>query len=501
MHVYYAGDIGRTRAIITSTAVFKKSENWRPLQNVHELMIEDEDGDFREIPEEFENLRHLQTMNIQWTRLKGLSPGLGSLPLTHAMLANNRIQSLSGIESLTKLLFLDVSFNNLTSLPDTIDHLRLLRQFRASGNKLKELPDQIGNIISLVEIVVSSNQLKTLPDTLSQLHLLKCLDFSMNAVTVLPARMDGMKNLRQLVGSCNKLTVFPHTLQYCTKLRHVFVRQNCLREVPDFLRTLQLESFNAQQNQITDIKCPSATLGSLLVDGNQLSAIPQTVIGCNTLTNLSMAGNQLTEVPVNIRFMKQLRHLNLGQNQLQVLPVEICDLRELRHLIVPGNKLQTLPLEIAYMMKLVVLSIENNEGMDTLWESTYRRGGMNAVRELARQRLAASGGTLPRPNSPALQTTNETLMRQNMVSSNGSLARPTSPMNHNEANATTSSYETLNRNQEVRFARTVADLYVSCQRLSLHSMGPKLHWKLTYFMTFKNVKWHRHWTTPFRKII
>ena len=62
---------------------------------------------------------------------------------------------------------LHLSYNGLTSLPDSIGDLRNLQKLDLSGNNgLTSLPDSICNLRNLELLYLSENNLTSLPDSL-----------------------------------------------------------------------------------------------------------------------------------------------------------------------------------------------------------------------------------------------------------------------------------------------------------------------------------------------
>jgi len=397
LQVFYNSEVGRTCAIIKNTSLLERPETWRELRHVQELYLEDEDTNFRVFPEEFAQLRHLQVISIRWSWVKCLSPHLDGLPITHAYLTHNKLQSVAGIEHFTGLSKLDLSCNCLTSLPESIGHLKSLKKLTINGNKLQKLPDTISQCSSLRELYANSNKLRTLPETLCHIVDLKTLDVSMNQLVGLPGKMNLLKNLVELILSCNKISSLTESLQGCTALRHILVRKNHLRELSSYLGALPcLECINAQDNQLTTVQCHSKSITRLRLENNKIRSIEDAVLRCEKLENLSMSGNQIKQIPTDISKLQSLRSLDLGSNSITSIPKELCDIRQLRHLILNNNKITTLPSEFQFMTKLALLKLEKNN-LDVYVQTAYLQG-IQSVREMAKL------GFQPPPVGPVKET-------------------------------------------------------------------------------------------------
>jgi len=110
------------------------------------------------------------------------------IPIIQDVLSLKRkgIRNLSdviGLNKLTSLQKLDLSYNQLTELPETIGKLTLFQKLDLSYNQLTELPETIGKLISLQELYLDSNQLIELPEAIGKLTALQELYLGCNQLT------------------------------------------------------------------------------------------------------------------------------------------------------------------------------------------------------------------------------------------------------------------------------------------------------------------------------
>uniref|UniRef100_G3NFL9 Leucine-rich repeat-containing protein 59 n=1 Tax=Gasterosteus aculeatus aculeatus TaxID=481459 RepID=G3NFL9_GASAC len=80
----------------------------------------------------------------------------------------------------TKATVVDLSCNNITSLPPEFCNLTHLVKVDLSKNQLTCLPDDLGNLTSLQHLDLYNNKLTVLPVSFSQLRSLKWLDLKDN---------------------------------------------------------------------------------------------------------------------------------------------------------------------------------------------------------------------------------------------------------------------------------------------------------------------------------
>lgn len=92
----------------------------------------------------------------------------------------------------SKLIELDLSHNNLTSLPTSLSRLRKLERLSLEDNGLTHLIPEVCSLISLDFFSVQGNNLTELPPEIGALFRLKSLDVSNNRLRTLPK---SLKNL------------------------------------------------------------------------------------------------------------------------------------------------------------------------------------------------------------------------------------------------------------------------------------------------------------------
>eukprot|EP00956_Cyclotella_meneghiniana_P006472 scaffold8496_cov66-Cyclotella_meneghiniana.AAC.14 len=107
---------------------------------------------------------------------------------------------------------LDVSFNQLQTLPDGISSLKFLQVLNCSCNQLQSLPDGIGCLESITILKANGNQLTTIPSTIGQCKNLQELILSENIITSLPQELDGCTSLQRLLIQNNDLSRLPLSL-------------------------------------------------------------------------------------------------------------------------------------------------------------------------------------------------------------------------------------------------------------------------------------------------
>lgn len=136
------------------------------------------------------------------------------------------------------LLVLNVSRNQLVTLPPDLGNLVLLRELLLANNRIPSLPREIARCVQLRKLDLHRNFLTQLPRELQHCERLEEIDVSNNELTELPAELGKLANLRMLNVRNNHLASLPHTLCDCPKLEQVGCEGNKeLADVPESLRS------------------------------------------------------------------------------------------------------------------------------------------------------------------------------------------------------------------------------------------------------------------------
>jgi len=96
------------------------------------------------------------------------------------------------------LVELNLSRNQLKTLPATISLLKNVKRLIVDRNKLAALPPEIGQMESLQELILNRNELSTLPKEIGKLTNLYLIDLWSNNIDDLPKSMKEMKNLKEV---------------------------------------------------------------------------------------------------------------------------------------------------------------------------------------------------------------------------------------------------------------------------------------------------------------
>ncbi|KRX70595.1 Leucine-rich repeat-containing protein 47 [Trichinella sp. T6] len=186
------------------------------------------------------------------------------------------------------------------TMPASIFKKSGLNFVELSYSNLSEIPNEIGNACSLINLVLRNNKLTSLPDCIGQLKRLKNLDLSWN-----------------------KLTSVPSTLVNCSQLQLLNVSGNCLTKLDiQFDQLSWLIHVDASHNQLLEF--PNTICSSGLIH----------------LTEILLKSNKIEIIPKELEKLPMLKVLDLSENQIKHVPRELSSCSKLRELLLNDNPLK-----------------------------------------------------------------------------------------------------------------------------------------------------------------
>lgn len=135
------------------------------------------------------------------------------------------------------LEILDLSSNNLSSLPANFSRLKKLRILFCSNNLFTVLPEVLADCPLLEMVGFKANQIKVIPPRALNPNL-RWLILTDNRIEELPATIGGCIRMQKLMLAGNRLTSLPTALQNCTNLALLRISANNLVSFPSWLLSM-----------------------------------------------------------------------------------------------------------------------------------------------------------------------------------------------------------------------------------------------------------------------
>lgn len=132
---------------------------------------------------------------------------------------------------------LDMTDNQLNTLPDEFEKLKHLKILFLSNNLFKEVPNVLSHCPNLSMIGFRNNQINILAENALPLST-RWLILTDNALTTLPGSMGELKYLQKCMLSGNQLTHLPESMKHCENLELLRIAVNAFTELPKMLLEL-----------------------------------------------------------------------------------------------------------------------------------------------------------------------------------------------------------------------------------------------------------------------
>ncbi len=197
----------------------------------------------------FEKKTMSQSVTVLNTSVRVMEPTgyeqLRSLILVSCNLAKLTLSGLNNLE------LVDVRYNHLESIHESIKDCHNLKTLRISHNKIKRLPREIGALSkNLASIEAAHNGMRRLTSHIIKCHGLKFLQLNHNDILELPMDIGILADLEDLYIQNNKISQLPLSLSGLGNLKRIKFTANPLSNIPvdfperaadvkEYLRSLQ----------------------------------------------------------------------------------------------------------------------------------------------------------------------------------------------------------------------------------------------------------------------
>ena len=218
----------------------------------------------------------------------------------------------------------DLNSTNLCCLYDNfLDGSHGVSKLILSRNRIGSLPEIFGNVQKDLEILeINDNKLETFPQSVRHMKRLRDLVAQRNRIRSLPSEFSFLHNLVSLNLSENSLSSIAH-LKGLKFLEKLILKKNKISSISD-----------------RAVLASWISLRHLDLDGNELTEIPSQIEAlAKTLLVLNCSHNRIRTLPSNIGSMVYLKRLNLRFNSVESLPIiSISKCTNLSKFLLHGNE-------------------------------------------------------------------------------------------------------------------------------------------------------------------
>eukprot|EP00878_Enallax_costatus_P026031 GHUV01027903.1.p1 GENE.GHUV01027903.1~~GHUV01027903.1.p1 ORF type:complete len:599 (+),score=189.93 GHUV01027903.1:562-2358(+) len=254
----------------------------------------------RQLPQGISALSALKLLDVSDNPLSSLPEEIASLPALASLSCSNcsipALPDALGVQQ-PNLTAVNASGNHLTAVPTGLRAASSLAVLNLGRNQLTDI-SAVAGLQSLKELDVSYNKLQALPESVGNLPRLSVLDAKNNQISGLPAALGTATALLELKLGFNRITELSGSMGMLVNLKTLDLRNNLLQALPDTLCGLQLVLLDLTNNSLS--RLPPAlghmtSLRSLPLDGNPLKLIRREIWSGPVSTLLQHLRDQVSD--------------------------------------------------------------------------------------------------------------------------------------------------------------------------------------------------------------
>ena len=207
------------------------------------------------IPSSIKRCKKLQRLNLEGNRIKHIPRWLSSLDSLEEVNLNFNKLNLKkrDIRRLSKVEDVLLAGNDIKKLPDNVGCLRC-ESLNLSKNQLSTLPKSFAQLKQARYLIFYDNKFESIPEELASFKDLKHLDFYKNNIKGIPDFIGDMDNLQQLFLSFNKIEEIPDTLRNLKRLKYFYIHHNELHFIPEWITEMDsIERFGVGFNHLLEL--------------------------------------------------------------------------------------------------------------------------------------------------------------------------------------------------------------------------------------------------------
>eukprot|EP00003_Mantamonas_plastica_P024149 TRINITY_DN4463_c0_g2_i1.p2 TRINITY_DN4463_c0_g2~~TRINITY_DN4463_c0_g2_i1.p2 ORF type:complete len:775 (-),score=308.79 TRINITY_DN4463_c0_g2_i1:223-2547(-) len=267
-----------------------------------------------------------------------------------------------------RIISLDLSMNNISVIDDdAFVGMVNLETLDLSGNQLKTLPSSLYGLANLRELNISDNQLSRL-HAFKNLVSLESVNLSGNGLEIIPRGLSLCQNLMVLEAASNHLGVISKEIIQLNNLQRLHLGSNSIDKLPKELFALgNLEDIDLSNNELTVIPVEIGQLEGLRnlnLSSNFMSSVPAELVSLPNMKRLAIADNKLEEVPDAFNPDAPLQQLDLSANaKLEFIPESLAHVEALSMLMLADCNLLSLPRSLANLPMLTAIVLNGNNNL------------------------------------------------------------------------------------------------------------------------------------------
>ena len=238
------------------------------------------------------------------------------------LIGTTQIKIAAGLEIFPQELYslvdtlevLDLTDNNLSSLPNDFDRFKKLKRLFLSNNQFNHVPKILSKLPMLSMIGMRNNKIKIFEENSLPLST-RWLILTDNELESLPEFIGDLKLLQKFMLSGNKLNFLPNSISKCTNLELLRIAANNLTSFPMSLLSLPKLSWLAYSGNPFCKKHPDSKIELQTINWDEL--VIKELLGEGASGNIYKAIYNDVEVAVKI-FKGEMTSDGLPQEEMEI---------------------------------------------------------------------------------------------------------------------------------------------------------------------------------------
>lgn len=274
------------------------------------------------------NLSENRLKRIDLQQLTKQFPNVQKLALGNNEIMGDFGEGISNSNWSKELLWLDLTFNHISSLNEEFSKLDKLASLGASECRLREIPEWMGNMKGMRKLGLFNNLITKVPPSLGRLSNLTKLDLSGNKLRTLPKEIGNLKKLTWLNLSDNEIEELPKEIEKLTNLKELGLAHNKLKKLPYVGKMRSLHLLTAFSNDLqgdplgdSGVMELSSSIERIDLSSNKITAIPPNLLECLPwLGLLNLRNNQISKFRITKKIQNPNLQVDVRDNRIHELP-------------------------------------------------------------------------------------------------------------------------------------------------------------------------------------